>query len=177
MYLKGKRMAVGGLSLALAVVFIVLSGIIETNTLFLLAAASFFVGIIIREFNLRMGVAFYIAAIILGVLVAPNKLYCITFAAMGFYVLMVEVSWVALGKTKRFQNRKAVFWIMKYLVFNVMYLPMLYFFSKLLFAGEVHGGVMLAFIAGGQVVLFIFDRAYEYFQVQVWNKFRKRLGL
>jgi hypothetical protein len=177
MYLKGKRMAVAGLSLALAVVLIVLSGIIETNTLFLLAAASFFVGIIIREFDLRMGVAFYIGAIVLGLLLAPNKLYCITFAAMGFYVLMVEVSWVMLGRTSRIQNRKAAFWILKYLVFNVMYLPMLIFFPKLLFAGEIHKGILLAFIAGGQVVLFIFDRAYEYFQVQVWNKFRKRLGL
>ena len=59
MHVKAKTMAFSGLLLALTVIFMVLGSVIETSTLFLLAAASFFVGIIIREFGLRIGAAFY----------------------------------------------------------------------------------------------------------------------
>ena len=53
-------MAFGGLILAVTVVCMALGSVIETNTLFLLAAAAFFVGIVIREFGLRTGAAFYL---------------------------------------------------------------------------------------------------------------------
>ncbi len=43
----------------------VLGSVFETNTLFLLAAASYFVGIVIREFGLRTGAAFYLASVLL----------------------------------------------------------------------------------------------------------------
>ena len=55
MHVKAKILAFGGLLLALTVIFMMLGGIIESNTLFLLAAASYFVGIMIRETNFRMG--------------------------------------------------------------------------------------------------------------------------
>ena len=63
MHVKAKTMAFSGLLLALTVIFMVLGSVIETSTLFLLAAASFFVGIIIREFGLRIGAAFYAAGV------------------------------------------------------------------------------------------------------------------
>ena len=50
MHVKAKTVALGGLLLALTIVFMALGSVIETSTLFLLAAASFFVGIVIREF-------------------------------------------------------------------------------------------------------------------------------
>ena len=55
MHVKAKQMAFGGLILAVTVVCMALGSVIETNTLFLLAAAAFFVGIVIREFGLRTG--------------------------------------------------------------------------------------------------------------------------
>ena len=90
MHVKAKSMAFGGLLLALSVVCMALGSVIETNTLFLLAAASYFVGIVIREYGIKMGAAFYLADVLLGFLVAPNKFYVISFAAMGFYILAVE---------------------------------------------------------------------------------------
>lgn len=51
MHLKAKRAAFGGLLLAMTVIFMFLGSVIETNTLFLLAAASFFVGVVFREFG------------------------------------------------------------------------------------------------------------------------------
>ena len=75
MHVKPKTMAFGGLLLALSVVCMALGSVIETNTLFLLAAASYFVGIVIREFGMRVGAAFYVADVLLGFMTAPNKFY------------------------------------------------------------------------------------------------------
>uniref|UniRef100_UPI000A3DD086 hypothetical protein n=1 Tax=Mediterraneibacter glycyrrhizinilyticus TaxID=342942 RepID=UPI000A3DD086 len=62
MHVKAKKIAFGGMLLALTIIFMMLGSIIETGTLFLLAAASFFVGIIWREFGAGSGVAFWGAA-------------------------------------------------------------------------------------------------------------------
>ena len=122
MHVKAKTMAFGGLLLALSVVFMALGSIIETSTLFLLAAASFFVGIVVREFGLRAGAAFYIAAVLLGFITAPNKFYVITFAAMGFYIWGIEAVWRWLEKRHEMKKRKLFFWVSKYVIFNIMYI-------------------------------------------------------
>lgn len=80
MHVNARQMAFTGVSLALTVLLMILSGILKFNTLFLLGAASFFVGIVIREFGMGLGAAFYAASILLSFMVAPNKLHCITFA-------------------------------------------------------------------------------------------------
>ena len=53
MHVNTRKMAVSGLLMAFAVVLIILSGILDFNTLFFLAAAAFLIGVIIREFDLR----------------------------------------------------------------------------------------------------------------------------
>lgn len=176
MHVNAKKLAFSGLALALCVIAIVLSGIIEFNTLFLLGLASFLIGIIIRECGMGLGFGFYLGAILLGVILAPNKLYCITFGAMGLYVVAIEFFWRHLGRIHTKMNRRVLFWVIKYIVFNVIYLPMLLLFPKLLFAGEVSSTFLIIAAAGGQIVIFIYDRAYEYFQGHVWTKFRKRIG-
>ena len=90
MHVTARRVALCGLLLAFSVICMVLGSVFETNTLFLLAAASYFVGIVIREFGLRTGAAFYLASVLLGFLTAPNKFYVISFSAMGLYILGTE---------------------------------------------------------------------------------------
>lgn len=175
MHVNGKKMAMTGLLLAITEVLIILSGILEFNTLFLLGAASFGVGIVIREFGLTLGGAFYLASVILGFLLAPNKLYCITYGAMGLYILGAEFAYSRLGKMNGIRNRKPLYWVLKYIIFNLMYLPMLFLFPKLLFAGELSRTFILAAFIGGQAVLFVYDRAYLYFQSVIWTRMRKQL--
>ena len=175
MHIKAKTMAFSGLLLALAVVCMTLGSIIETSTLFLLAAASFFVGIVIREFGLRAGAAFYIAAVFLGGITAPNKFYVLTFAAMGFYIWGIEAVFRWLEKHPKAGNRRKVFWISKYVVFNVMYIPIVFIFRDMLFSRSISGMVMAGVLIGGQIALFIYDRAYEYVQVHVWGRIRGRV--
>lgn len=44
-----------------------------------------------------------------------------------------------------------IFWVMKYVVFNLMYIPMVLIFQELLFMKELSGGLLLAVLAAGQV--------------------------
>lgn len=175
MHVKAKTVALGGLLLALTVVFMALGSVIETSTLFLLAAASFFVGIVIREFGMRSGAAFYLAAVLLGFITAPNKFYVVTFAAMGFYILGVEAVWRWLEKRHEMDHRHRIFWIAKYIIFNIVYIPVILVFRDLLFAQSVSDKILLAAAAGGQIGLFIYDRAYDYVQAHMWGKIRGRL--
>ncbi|OUP50083.1 hypothetical protein [Lachnoclostridium sp. An181] len=175
MHVKAKTMAFGGILLALSVICMALGSVIETSTLFLLAAASYFVGIVIREFGMKAGAAFYLADVLLGFLLAPNKFYVLSFAAMGLYILFAEGIWRLAGKREKMQ-KKSLIWILKYILFNVMYIPVLFAFQELLFGGRTFSGGFLALVfVAGQIGLFVYDRAYVYMQREIWSRYRGRL--
>lgn len=173
MFLKAKKIAFLGLLLAFTVVLVVITGIIDFSTLFFLAGASFCVGVAFREQGLGLGIGFYLAATILSFILTANKLYCLTFAAMGLYVVITEFSWEWLSHRRK--NRNMIYWLMKYLAFNLLYIPALIFAPNLFYQGEsaINNTLFLIFFIGGQFVLFIYDRAYEYFQRYIWGKIRK----
>ena len=170
MHVKAKQMAFGGLILAVTVVCMALGSVIETNTLFLLAAAAFFVGIVIREFGLRTGAAFYLAAILLGCLVTPNKFYVIK-----FYILGIEAVWVFLAKRPQMGHRMGIYWLVKYVIFNLVYLPCLFGFRSMLFQKAVSDQLLLAIVMVGQIAILVYDKAYQYVQGTLWEKWRKRI--
>lgn len=173
MHVKAKRVALGGLLLAITIICMVLGSVIETSTLFLLAAASYFVGVIIREMGKKTGIAFYIAAVLLGFFICPNKFYVLSFAAMGFYILAVEITFDLIGRMKG--NKKRIFWIVKYLVFNLEYIPLVLVFQEFLFGRKLSTGLVAMIVFAGQIGILIYDRAYEYFQGQIWNKIRGKV--
>lgn len=175
MHVKAKKMAFSGMFLALTIVCMLLGSVIETSTLFLLAAASYFVGIVLREFGERTGIAFYLAGVLFGLIAAPDKFYVLSYAAMGLYILIIELVWPRLGRLSANVKRREIFWSIKYLVFNVIYIPAVLFFQELLFAHKLSTGLLTGVLAAGQAGLFIYDRAYEYVQGELWSKFRGRL--
>lgn len=175
MHVNVKRTAVSGLLMALSVVLIILSGIFDFNTLFFLAAAAFLVGVIVREYGVGAGAAFFAGCLLLGFILAPQKLYCVTYAMMGIYVLAVEFLWQLLGKHPVWKGRKKIFLLGKVLIFNIMYIPALVFFPQLLFEGGVPDKMLLLFILGGQAALFVFDRTYDYFLVYMWVPLRNKI--
>lgn len=177
MLLTAKKLAFLGLLLAFDVLLIILSQILEFNTLFLLAAASFCVGIAIRESNIRIGFGFYIAGLLLGVILSPNKLYCITYAAMGLYVLVSEFLYDKMIYIKKVSSRVKLLWLAKYILFNLMYIPMLMFMPRLIYSGQLDSTLIALLIIGGQAALYIYDRAYGYFQKVIWGKARRLLKL
>lgn len=176
MLLNNRKRAFLGVLLALTVLLIILSGVFEFNTLFLLAAASFGVGIAIRESGLSIGVVFYLGAVALGFFLAPNKLYCITFAAMGMYLLIREFAFEKLAHVT-WKNRTLLFYILKYVSFNLMYLPVIFLMPKVIYSGEINSQIYLLLVFAGQLVLFLYDWAYDSFQVAIWDKIRNKLNL
>ncbi len=175
MHVKAKKVALGGLLLALSVICMALGSIIETGTLFLLAAASFFVGIIFREFGGKTGAAFYLASVLLGAILAPNKFYVITYAAMAVYILAIEIVWELLGSWNAdVKKKKGVFLALKYIIFNLIYLPAVLFFQELLFGRTLPSWMLAGILIGGQIVLFFYDCAYAYVQREMWGKLRGR---
>ena len=175
MHVGAKKVATAGLLVAFTVVMIVLSSVIETNSLFLIAAASFCVGIAVREWGLGFGFGFLLASVFLNVLVSPNKLYCITFAGMGLYIWLSELLWEKIAEKANLTYRKVWLWIGKYVIFNLMYIPALFLMPKLIFTGKMNGLAAIAWLFMGQVVLFVYDVAYRYFQAHIWGRLRLRL--
>ena len=68
------------------------------------------------------GLAFFLGCLILGGLLAPQKLYCITYAMMGIYVLGVEFLWHFLGDHPGWKNRRLLLILGKLIIFNLMWL-------------------------------------------------------
>ncbi len=177
MLLNTRKLAFLGLLLAFDVLLIILSGIIEFNTMFLLAAASFCVGIAIRETGRQYGFGFYLASILLGFILAPNKLYVITYGAFGLYLAVIEYAYDKLVNIKNNVRRRKLFWTVKYITFNLLYIPMLIFLLKLVYQGDIDIRLIILLVLGGQAALYVFDRAYEYFQSHIWGKVRGKLKL
>ncbi len=181
MHIRAKKIAIGGVMLALSLVSMMLGNVLESNTIFFLALASFFVGIIIREFGMKTGYAFYAAGILLGVIIVPNKLYVVTYAAMGIYILVSESVWRQIGKMLGSNNMfsieqyKVALWVIKYLLFNLMYIPAIIGGSQFLFGKQLSTGMTVCVWIAGQIGLWIYDKAYDYAVGKIWNKMRGKL--
>ena len=174
MHVRAKKMATAGLLVAFSVIMMLLSSMIETSSLFFIAAASFCVGIAVREWGLKLGFAFLCASVILNFLITPSKLYCFTLLGMGFYIWASEWLWHTIANAKVLNHRVALLWIGKYLIFNLLYVPTLFCAPQLLFAGKMNGLAAIILLLCGQGILFVYDMSYRYFQSQIWGKFRSR---
>lgn len=90
MLLKNREIAFLGIMMALAVLLQTLGGYLETSTLFFLAAASFFSGIVERNFSLPISIIFLTGSTLLGFFLTPQKTYTATFFMFSVYVLVAE---------------------------------------------------------------------------------------
>lgn len=175
MHVNAKKIAAAGMLAAFVVVMMILSSTIETNSLFFIAAASFCVGIAIREWGIRFGAGFLIACVILNLFLAPNKMYCITFAGMGIYLLLAEWLWERIANAREMKQRAVKLWIGKYVIFNLIYIPVLWFLPSLIVTKKMTGILFAIVWIVGQFALFVYDRAYLYFQASIWGKLRVKL--
>ena len=167
--------------LAIAVILLYLSNVMESSTVFFLALAAFCTGIVQREYGIKSGWVFWIANMLLGLIVIPQKLYMVTFAVFSLYILLTEMGWSCLCRRVDENKRNRMFVIVRLLVFNVMYLPLVLGMPKL-FLGETlllkTGDFLYPLLfLGGQLFLVLFDRAYVYFQGVIWGRIRRAIKL
>ena len=173
MHVKAKQIAFLGLLTAFSVLVISLGAVLEVSTLFFLCGAAFCVGIAVREWGIRYGAAFLGASILVGLMVAPNKLYCITYGAMGLYLILSEILYRKMSGAKNPKRQVRLLWLGRYLIFNGMFVPALIFVPQLFVEQRIESAMWLVLWLVGQVGLFIFEKAHDYFQLFVWNKLRK----
>ena len=134
-----------------------------------------FVGVVFREFGQMTGLAFYLSAVLLGFLLAPNKLYVITFAGMGFYIWGREFIWKILERSAGVKRKMQWYRLAKVILFNGLYLPLILGYGELFFGGEISEWLRYSSVLAGQVIFALYDKAYDYVQLQIWGKIRNRL--
>jgi hypothetical protein len=175
MHVNVKKLALAAMMLALTLICMVMGSILQTSTFFFLAAASYSVGIVIRESSIHMGAMFYVAAVLLGGILAPDKYHVVSFALMGFYVVMLEFLFPRMIRIADVACRKRIFFVVRIVLFNVMYVPMIVLFQKVVFGKMLGFPALVGMWVLGQGVWWCYDRAYEYVQAVLWTKLRSRI--
>lgn len=164
MLLKSKDIAYLGVLLGLNQLFIILSSVIETNTIILFAAAALIVGIIIVEFGGKSGMVFYIASCILGFFLTFNKIEIITYIIFfGLYSIVKHILEVKI-------SNKAILYTSKILFFNISLIAM-YFTVKLFISFDLKWWMILA----AQVLFSIYDYAFSIFITSYINNIKPKL--
>ena len=166
MLLKSKEMAYLGVLLGLNQLFIILSSVIETNTVVLFAVAALIVGVVIVEFGGKSGAAFYLASCFLGFFLSFNKIEFITYIIFfGLYSLikyMIEI---------KFINIKVQI-IVKYVFFNVS-LVMMFLVVKLFIALKLYWWMLV----GAQLLFGVYDHAFTILINYYINTLKPRLKI
>lgn len=152
MLLKSRNIAYLGVLLGLNQLFIILSSIIETNTIILLAAAALIVGVVVVEFGGKTGIVFCIASNILGFFLTFNKVEFITYICfLGIYSIIKHYI-----ETKIFN--KYISYAVKLTFFNISFL-LIYYLVRLFITFNITWWMILAM----QVLFFIYDYSFTMF--------------
>ncbi len=164
MLLKSRDVAYLGVLLALNQLFIILSSVIETNTIILMAAAALIVGVVLVEFGGKAGILFYAASCILGFYLTFNKLEIITYICFfGIYSIVKHY----------IENRifnKYICYGVKITSFNISLLSM-YMIVRLFISIRLTWWMVLA----AQVLFIIYDYAFAIFINQYINTIQPKI--
>ena len=168
---QGQKMALSGLLLAINQILIVMASFIDVSSLTLLAAAALVIGIAVYELGIRNGSLFFVASCILGAILSPMKLYMISYALMGMYVLIKEFL-----DRRYFQRWNR--WLLlgcKVLIFDLYFTPLLILLPEVFLApGEFDTmGVLIWLLV--QVVVVLCDRVYDRVLLLYHQRIRKNI--
>ena len=173
MHVNVKQLVYAGLCLAVSMVLVLLEGVFGMSTLFLLSLSGFFAGIVIRESGFKMGAAYIVSSLVLAFFIAPDKIKIITYAVVEIYIFSREGIWELLAKReiKDIKKTNLIYFFSKLIVFNLLTIPMILIFPQL-FLTQVDIKWMLIGIAAIQPAWFIGDKAYDAFQIGIWNRIK-----
>lgn len=89
-----RKIAYGGMLLALNCIILLLINILPINTLFLLGLSSLPIAVVIMEYGPKAGIIFYMGSFLLSFMLLANKsqwiLYIFTFGIYGLVKYMIE---------------------------------------------------------------------------------------
>lgn len=156
-----RKIAYGGILLAINNILLLLVNVIPINTLFLLGLASLPIAIVIMEWGPKAGVIFYIGSVLLSFMLMANKsqwiLYIFTFGIYGLVKYIIE-------QDKSFIQE----YIIKLICANIL-IVITYFILK----PFVYIPVNIITIAIFEVAFIIYDFVYSRFIDYYNDKLRK----
>lgn len=156
-----RKIAYGGILLAINSILLLLVNVIPINTLFLLGLASLPIAIVIMEWGPKAGVIFYIGSVLLSFMLMANKsqwiLYIFTFGIYGLVKYIIE-------QDKSFIQE----YIIKLICANIL-IVITYFILK----PFVYIPVNIITIAIFEVAFIIYDFVYSRFIDYYNDKLRK----
>lgn len=160
-----RKIAYGGMLLALNIILLIFTNIIPINTLFLMALASLPISIVIMEWGPRMGIAFYVGSVILSFIAMGNKaqyiLYVFTFGIYGLVKYIIE-------------RYKSIYveYLLKLIFANLIAIA-LYFMLKAFVLVPINLITIVTF----QIAFIIYDYMYTSFINYYNDKIRKILKI
>ena len=90
MHVKTKKLAIAGVTLALAMVFVLLATLINWNSLFFYIIGGFLIGAVIRLCEMKMAAGYFAASSVLGFFLAGDKVEIFTFIfAKSFFTKII----------------------------------------------------------------------------------------
>ncbi len=154
-----RKIAYGGVLLALNIILLLLVNIIPINTLFLMGLASLPISIIIMEYGPKLGTIFYMASVILSFIVMTNKsqwiLYIFTFGIYGLIKYVIE-------KDRSFFTE----YIMKIISANIL-IFITYFILKNFIYIPVNLFTIIIFQMAFLIYDYVYSRFIDYYNIRL----------
>ncbi len=164
---SSKKVALGGILTALAVITLFFAAIAPTNRLGLYALSSFFVAVVIIENGIKTGWLFYIASSLLSFFIVQNKIsltpYIAFFGLYGIVKFYIEKI-----------NNLLVEYILKFLYFNLCLTAAYFFIREVLMYGVLVKFQLWILVAVLQIIFLVYDYVYTRF-VQYYQQKLKQI--
>lgn len=164
MLLNSKSIAYLGVLLGLNQLFIILSSVIETNTIILFAAAALIIGVVVVEFGGKSGIAFYFASCLLGFFLTFNKIEFITYILFfGLYSIVKHILEIKI-------NNKQLLYALKIFYFNIALICM-YFIIKVFIPFNLAWWMIII----AQALFILYDYAFTVFITSYVNNIKPKI--
>ena len=166
---KSKRVAFGGVLLALNSLTFILMNMLTVNTVFFMVIASFFSAMIIIEFGDGFGLVYSIATIFMALLIINSKLlaaeYCIIFSLYGFIK----------GRIEKIGLKTVTEFIVKLIYADIALFIMWFIVKYFLPVNLIKGNTAVIMVIGYQFLFILYDLVYTSF-IRYYDEKRKKLG-
>lgn len=167
---KTRALAGAALISAFSVILLLAGTFISVNTLFFTALAAYLTGYSIYKYGLPYGAMQLAVCVLLDVFLNPQKFHWFLYLCLGMYIFLSEVSFRKWNRIVDIRKKMRVQLIFGWILFNIMYIPMLLFFQNLFFTGSLPGGIGGDSLKGyavlwlaGQAGWLVYDKAYRVF--------------
>ncbi len=169
-----KRITYSAICLALTVIFLYAASSLSTGRIAALGLASLLCGICVSQFGVRYGIALYVGASLLALLLLPSKMFALFYVLFAGYYPIIKLF---IEKLRKLWAE----WVLKILFLNLI-VVLLYLIVRLFFAPALTSALALLIlqylgpaILILQVVFIIYDWMLSY-MIGYYNQFIRRIS-